>query len=173
MVRFVTAQVGIDRDGAVTNRTYKNNCTACGKKIDLFRALPAVEQRILMQALLVLPFTHLGLRLIGVQWWYALLRYGASFRARSVASLAQIELTMARAIGASLHPGNCLSRSLTLWWLLQRQGIAAEIQIGVRTGEQRFQAHAWVEVQGTPCGKVSDVRQYYTAFAHSPFAQRG
>jgi len=83
----------------------------------------------------------------------------------------QRERTIVRAVGVGLYPGNCLSRSLTLWWLLQRQGIAAEIQIGVRNGGQLFQAHAWVEVQGTPCYEVPDVRQHYTAFARSPFAQ--
>lgn len=38
-----------------------------------------------------------------------------------------------------------------LWYLLRRQGIAAELQIGTRF-EGEFQAHAWVEYQGDVVG---------------------
>ena len=33
-----------------------------------------------------------------------------------------------------------------LWWLLRRRGIAAELRIGARKEFERFEAHAWVEV---------------------------
>lgn len=41
---------------------------------------------------------------------------------------------------------NCLDRALTLWWLLRRRGVAADLRIGARKEGGRFEAHAWVEV---------------------------
>jgi hypothetical protein len=60
--------------------------------------------------------------------------------------------SVARAGGFS-----CLPRSLTAWWLLRRQGIESALRIGVRKTEDRFQAHAWLEVEGLPLrdGKLS------------------
>jgi hypothetical protein len=45
-------------------------------------------------------------------------------------------------------PTTCLSRSLALWYLLRRQGVRSEIQIGVRAGGQPLDAHAWVVYDG-------------------------
>ena len=58
---------------------------------------------------------------------------------------------------------NCLKKSLVLWYLLHRQGIDSQLQIGVRLEQGQFQAHAWVEYQGTVVGDRSCVRQHYTA----------
>ena len=48
-----------------------------------------------------------------------------------------------------------------LWYLLHRQGIDSQLQIGVRL-EQGFQAHAWIEYQRAVVGDRSCVRQHYT-----------
>jgi transglutaminase superfamily protein len=42
----------------------------------------------------------------------------------------------------------CLHRSLALWWLLGRRGLASQIRIGTRRRHGRFEAHAWVERGG-------------------------
>lgn len=44
----------------------------------------------------------------------------------------------------------CLMRSLVMITLLSRRGIAAELVIGVRTEDETFAAHAWVEYAGRP-----------------------
>jgi len=44
----------------------------------------------------------------------------------------------------------CLQRSLALLWLLRRNGISAELRIGVQKPEGKLLAHAWVEVEGKP-----------------------
>lgn len=48
-------------------------------------------------------------------------------------------------------PGDsrCLSRSLVVTRLLARRGVDSTIVFSVRGGE-RFESHAWVEVDGTP-----------------------
>jgi hypothetical protein len=60
--------------------------------------------------------------------------------------------------------GNCLQRSLTLWWLLSRQSVPAEVRVGVRTVSGKLEAHAWVEVRGQIIADRADVRQQYAAF---------
>lgn len=64
----------------------------------------------------------------------------------------------------SLHHPTCLHRSLTLWWLLGRQGIASELRIGVRKEQGRFEAHAWVEYQGMALNDGLDVGSRFAAF---------
>ena len=54
-------------------------------------------------------------------------------------------------------PGNlitCLPRSLTLWWTLRRQGVGAELRLGVRNDGGRIAAHAWVVCNGTVIGET-------------------
>lgn len=47
---------------------------------------------------------------------------------------------------------NCLLRSVTLEYLLNRRGIACELRFGVRedVNAPEFEAHAWVECHGRP-----------------------
>ncbi|QQS54709.1 MAG: lasso peptide biosynthesis B2 protein [Candidatus Competibacteraceae bacterium] len=64
----------------------------------------------------------------------------------------------------SLHRPTCLHRSLTLWWLLGRQGIVSELRIGVRMEQGRFEAHAWVEYKGVALNDGLDVGLHFAAF---------
>lgn len=49
----------------------------------------------------------------------------------------------------------CLARALVLARMLARRSIAAELVIGVRSGDQ-FQAHAWLEHDGRPVLPAGD-----------------
>lgn len=58
-------------------------------------------------------------------------------------------------------PGDaaCLVRAGALRELLARAGLdAAEVRIGVRRGAAGFEAHAWVEVNGTPIAEPAALR---------------
>lgn len=46
--------------------------------------------------------------------------------------------------------GSCLSRTLSLWWLLQKMGIHTVIKIGTRREDGQFKAHAWLEYGNFP-----------------------
>ena len=61
------------------------------------------------------------------------------------------------------HP-TCLEQSLVLWYLLQSQSIPARFRIGVRKVAGKFEAHAWVEHEGTPLNHGEEVHQHYAAF---------
>jgi hypothetical protein len=58
----------------------------------------------------------------------------------------------------------CLRKSLALWFLLRRQGIPTELQIGTRFEKEEFQAHAWVEYQGFVVGDRQFVKQHFVSF---------
>lgn len=51
---------------------------------------------------------------------------------------------------APLFPrkSTCLVKALALWLLLRRRGIASFIRLGVRRHDGKFEAHAWLLVDG-------------------------
>lgn len=59
---------------------------------------------------------------------------------------------------------NCLKRSLVLWYLLRRQGIASDLRIGVRREQGEFQAHAWIEYESIIVNDSPSIHQCFTAF---------
>ncbi|HLJ40594.1 MAG TPA: lasso peptide biosynthesis B2 protein [Candidatus Acidoferrales bacterium] len=61
--------------------------------------------------------------------------------------------------------GNCLSRSIALWWLLRRRGIPAQLRIGARKIGNQLEAHAWIEVAGHAINDSDDVQTRYAPFA--------
>ncbi|WP_206437529.1 MULTISPECIES: lasso peptide biosynthesis B2 protein [unclassified Mesorhizobium] len=62
------------------------------------------------------------------------------------------------------YSGNCLKRSMTLWFLLRRQGIEGELRIGTRKADGKFEAHAWVEYRGKVLNDTVDVGERFAAF---------
>jgi len=69
-------------------------------------------------------------------------------------------------------PSTCLERSLSLWWLLARQGIVTQFRIGVRKDDEKFAAHAWVERDGIAIGEPDDSHLHYAAFAEKMSGER-
>lgn len=55
-----------------------------------------------------------------------------------------------------LLPMTCLPRALALQALLRRNGIQAELRIGVRREGGALQAHAWIEHAGSPIGEPGE-----------------
>jgi hypothetical protein len=62
-----------------------------------------------------------------------------------------------------VHP-TCLAKSLTLWWLLERQGIESHLRIGTRKKNENFEAHAWVERDGVALNEPEEHHRHYAAF---------
>lgn len=59
----------------------------------------------------------------------------------------------------------CLHRSVVLWRLLQREGIACELRLGARRGAEALEAHAWVECGGVALGEDDAHLATFAAFA--------
>lgn len=60
--------------------------------------------------------------------------------------------------------GNCLAQSLTIWWLLRRQGILVELRVGVRKQQDCLEAHAWIEHRSRVLNDDSEIRAHYSPF---------
>jgi transglutaminase superfamily protein len=65
--------------------------------------------------------------------------------------------------------GTCLVRSFTLWTLLLRRGVNADIRIGLRKSEDTFEGHAWLERAGLPINEDAAVVATYSPY-HEAFA---
>jgi len=136
-----------------------------------FLALPWAERWLLMQAMAALPLVTLTLMTVGPRRCYqdlarltpiapggALTVTNADHRASRTAWLVRI---------ASLHglaKGSCLAQSLTVWFLLRRQGIPASLRIGVRLQHGRLEAHAWTEHRNRVLDDDADIGRRFSAF---------
>ena len=123
--------------------------------------LSALERRIAWQSFLGLLITRAGLSLVGFgRWNIAVARLMAfrrtSYEAGMSASVCGTIVRMqAAAERRLLFKASCLEHALVLWWLLRRHGIPAEVRIGGRKEQGRFEAHAWVEIDGVPLGDAN------------------
>jgi len=134
-----------------------------------WRGLTRNDQRLLLQATVLLIGARLGLRFI-------------DFRAASTPSgthalgpSSESDLARAHAIArlvaiAASHTPvavACLHRSLVLWWLLRRNGIPCELRLGARAGSGPFGAHAWVQCAGVALNEDTARLAQYAPFAEA------
>jgi hypothetical protein len=142
-----------------------------------FRQLPPEDRALVRRAMFLMPFTMAGLRLIGFRRLKGLFdRFSSasSSKKRALSEIPGKKHLAARIVRAArsaelngIGQPSCLERSLALWCLLRRNGIDAELQIGVQTGQTEFAAHAWVEWNGEVLNDSPDVRKDYVRFEPS------
>jgi len=148
------------------------------QRLRQLRGLAAWEQRMLFQLLLLLPIIGAALRVLDVKRTCRLLARGIpKQRIISQANHAdaashnddvqRIARLVTIAANHGLYRATCLRRSVALWWLLRRRGVAAKIRIGVRKDQGTLQAHAWVEHNGQPLNDTQDVSARYAVFRDS------
>jgi hypothetical protein len=133
-----------------------------------FWGLAGDERRLLLLAMLALPLSAAALRLTGFRRWQrALTRLAPSDSTVHTPDCRQ-GLRTARLVRLAarrgLVRGNCLSQSLTLWWLLRRQGVGCELRIGVCVQAGQLAAHAWVEQTGVVLNDNADVWERFSPF---------
>lgn len=139
------------------------------------RALSAREQRFSFAAFMLQPSIALALRIWGFGAVYAFLLRRPPTPQTLLSSHMQIELpgieepkNLARLANAAANHSPigaaCLTRSLTLWWLLRRRGIDGKLRIGVSNDTGGFEAHAWVEYEGTVINDSAASVQRFAAF---------
>lgn len=135
-----------------------------------FRAMEPNARGLFLRAAVLLPLISLSLRLRGFRSTQASLQKhitGAAPKRYDSTDLAKAECTarMVRAAAdRSIGGATCLERSLVLWWLLERQGIASSVRIGARKIGPKFEAHAWVECDGLALNEPDEVHEHYAAF---------
>ncbi|HJZ65867.1 MAG TPA: lasso peptide biosynthesis B2 protein [Candidatus Acidoferrum sp.] len=139
------------------------------ERLRRFKELPAPARRIFLRAAVLLPWVALRLRLQGFKATKSSLQSFLKNNSQSISpetsSLVQLTARMVRA--AARHGiGNpsCLEESLVLLHLLNEQGIAAQLRIGVKKNIPQFEAHAWVECDGKPLNESEALHDHYAPF---------
>lgn len=140
------------------------------EKLRRFSSLERDAQKLFLRATVILPMVALSLRWRGFRATQATLQKSIS---SGIPELGPESATKHLALTAHMvnaadrhglvHP-SCLAKSMALWWLLGRQGISSELRIGIRKENERFQAHAWVERDGTALNEPEEHHEHYAAF---------
>ena len=131
------------------------------------RSLKPLGRRVMLQMAFALPAVALAVRLVGFQRVHAVLGRLAGHHPPPAAEARRVRRTLSLLNYLAEHGpyrGNCLSRSLVLWWFLQRQGIVSRLRIGVRTEIGELDAHAWVEHQGKPVNAPPEVAERFAPY---------
>jgi hypothetical protein len=125
------------------------------------------DRRLLLLAAAWLPVFSPSLRLLGLSRFQRLLSRSSPARGALLSDAPPQTLGRMVNIAANHVPWrvSCLERSLLLWWLLKRRGIAGDLKIGVRFAGEALDAHAWVECDGVPVNDTPDNVAAFAAFA--------
>src|SRR5882672_7446690 len=145
------------------------------ERLRRFSAMDASARGLFLRATAVLPviFISLKMRGFGATQEFLLRSFPIVPQASQqdsihvVGDLKRTELTSRMVNAAIRHvwrASTCLEKSLVLWWLLGRQGIASELRIGARQLEGKFEAHAWVERDGLALNEAQQEHRHYAAF---------
>lgn len=140
------------------------------EKLRQFNALERSAQKLFLRALAMLPVVSLSLKLRGLQATQAALQRIPSqgLPEQDLGDESRCIALTAHMVNAAdrhglVHP-SCLAKSLTLWWLLARQGITSHLRIGIRKETEKFEAHAWVEREGAALNEPEEQHRHYAAF---------
>ena len=130
-------------------------------RLAAWRALSGADQRTLLGLACGLPMVEASLRCFGAQrtasWLSRAIKPGA-IHAPAAAELQQADrLAHLAAIAGrrGILEARCLSQALLVRALLQRRGLDAVLQVGVRKDGGQFDAHAWVELDGHTLAQTS------------------
>ena len=136
-----------------------------------FWRLTVPERGLFLRAILLLALTGMGLRLFSfrrIQCWLGpvdVVMGKVTPPIMAAAHAQQIARIVAAAARYGPYRANCLPTSMVLRYLLLRQGIQADLRVGVRkSGGERLDAHAWVEHAGQPLIDRADIHQRYAPF---------
>ena len=140
------------------------------KLLHRFLRLNGSERRIVLEAAAALPATWLAVHVSGFSICKAALAHGiaAENPAANVLGaleraqkIARLESATARSL---FFRATCLEQSLVLCWMLRRRGMSPLLRVGARKEADRFEAHAWVELDGIVIGDASGEHQHFAPF---------
>jgi hypothetical protein len=142
------------------------------ERLQRFSQLDSEARGMFLRAALLLPLIRLSLWIRGFRATQRGLQ-DFSFFARpkehiSENSTGDRVAIAVRMVNAAAYHGRgrptCLEKSLTLWWLLRQSGVSSSVRIGARVAERGFEAHAWVECNGSALDEPSQEHRHYASF---------
>lgn len=119
-----------------------------------FLALDGRDQRLLLALLVALPALRLVLRWLGYTRTRAVIEHFTARYPKRTPSHRDLEQAESLAELAKIAgrraplAATCLPQALAVHALLRRRGLDPALRIGVRKSDDRFEAHAWVELAG-------------------------
>lgn len=141
-----------------------------------FRRLGGFERGIVLEAAAGLLISWLAVRLLGFRvcryvfekplagrnsWNSTSGEADTSGIARRIAHLEAVTATNL------VFRTSCLEHSLVLCRMLRQRGMNADLRIGARKEANRFEAHAWVELNGMVLDGVETEHLHFVPFEHS------
>jgi Transglutaminase-like superfamily len=122
------------------------------RRVFIFFRLPADDRRLLWKSLSLLWMVRIGLWILPFQRLKTLLDVkvsAACLSDRDVTSVQRITRCVTR-MSRYVPSATCLTQALVAQRLLHKAGQPADLRIGVaRSQTGKFEAHAWVEAEGT------------------------
>jgi len=145
------------------------------ERLQRFSLLTAEARGIFLRAAVLLPVISASLRMRGFRATQEFLLRFLPLDHRTthsdpacVADDQEQTQSIARMVNAAVRHGwpaaTCLEKSLALWWLLRRHGVACELRIGARKIGGKFEAHAWVERDGVALNEPQQEHRHYGTF---------
>ncbi len=140
------------------------------ERLRRFNALERPAQTLFLRAAVLLPLVSFSLRWRGFRATQAALQRflsNAMPEQDSGSAQARAALTARMVNSADRHGfyySSCLAKSLTLWWLLERQGITSHLRVGIRKENEKLKAHAWIERDGAVLNEPEEHHRHYAAF---------
>jgi len=100
----------------------------------------------------------------------AALGYGRALPPSARSRLIADRTARAVRVAATYGPwrGNCLHRSITLWWMLRLQGVECDLRFGARMEGGALDAHSWVECEGASLDTAGSADRRYAPFVRAP-----
>jgi hypothetical protein len=141
-----------------------------------FAHLSGSDRTTVLHAVFCLVATSAGLRIFGFRRWKNLLdRRASSPGGAAVSEIAPRDPSrlpeathVARLFSAAARHlflrTNCLERAMTLYFLLRRRGIAAELHFGARKQSAALEAHAWVAYLNIPLNEDQGQHRHFLPF---------
>src|SRR5437588_9007549 len=124
------------------------------ERLRRFSALERPARSLFLRATVLLPLVALSPRWRGFRATQATLQRSLlnDNQEREAALVSKSAAMIAHMVNAAdrhglVHP-SCLAKSLTLWWLLARQGISPNLRMAIRRKKESLKAIAWVERDG-------------------------
>jgi hypothetical protein len=139
-----------------------------------FRRLSGFERGAVLEAVIALPIAWLAVRLLGFRICRTAFEEPAraarnpkALEARTLDEARRIARLEAVTAANLFFRTSCLEQSLVLCRMLRRRGMNAALRIGARKEEDRFEAHAWVEMAGNVVAAGGAEHLHFMPFEHS------
>jgi hypothetical protein len=140
------------------------------QKLAAWRRLSPSDRNATLEAATIHCATYMLVHTVGLKGWKQTL--GRLTRTTNIRpfteGLREARSALARVSRHTGLNGTCLTRSLTLYWLLRRRGISTDLRLGARQRDNIFQAHAWLEYHGRVINDAADVAEGYAVFPFHP-----